>query len=123
MGGGQTARPPSSAACQRATAPGLTFTLAVPEGREAQVLAEAGRIPSLPVRVVPVPGIEKALLVRPDSYVAGRAAAGDGRRLLSMLAHALGTASQRPSDAALSSPPPRSTPKRAAAQSKVEGTR
>ena len=70
-------------------ASGPAFMLVVPEGYEEQVLA-AARFPDLPVRVVPIPGIVGASLVRPDGYVAGRGGAGDAARLLGLLARMLG---------------------------------
>jgi hypothetical protein len=73
-------------------ASGPAFTLVVPEGHEEQVLAAAARFPDLPVRVVPIPGIVEASLVRPDGYVAGHGGAGDTVRLLGLLARMLGTA-------------------------------
>jgi 2-polyprenyl-6-methoxyphenol hydroxylase-like FAD-dependent oxidoreductase len=76
-------------------ASGPAFRLVVPEGHEGQVLAAAARFPDLPVRVVPIPGIVEASLVRPDGYVAGRGGAGDGARLLGMLAPMLGSAPAR----------------------------
>ena len=71
-------------------ASGPAFGLLVPEGHEAQVLDAAARFPGLPVRVVPIPGVADASLVRPDGYVAGRGGVGDGARLLGLLAQALG---------------------------------
>ncbi len=73
-------------------ASGPAFRLVVPEGHEGQVLAAAARFPDLPVRVVPIPGIVEASLVRPDASVAGRGGAGDAARLLGLLARMLGTA-------------------------------
>lgn len=70
-------------------ASGPAFGLLVPEVHEAQILDAAARFPGVPVRVVPVPGIAEASLVRPDGYVAGRGGAGDGARLLGLLARAL----------------------------------
>ena len=75
-----------------ATASGPEFRLLIPEGHEDRVLADAARFPGLPVRVVPVPGIAEASLVRPDGYVAGRSGARDGARLSGLLARALGAA-------------------------------
>jgi 2-polyprenyl-6-methoxyphenol hydroxylase-like FAD-dependent oxidoreductase len=79
-----------AAAENQDTASGPAFGLVVPEGHEAQVLDAAARFPGLAVRVVPVPGVAEASLVRPDGYVAGRGGAGDGARLLGLLARALG---------------------------------
>jgi hypothetical protein len=76
-------------------ASGPAFRLLVPEVHEAQVLDAAARFPGLPVRVVPVPGVTEASLVRPDGYVAGRSGAEDSTRLLGLLAQALG-ATPRP---------------------------
>ena len=71
-------------------ASGPAFTLVIPEDHGRQVLAAAARFPNLPVRVVPIPGIVEASLVRPDGYVAGRSGAGDAGRLLGLLARMLG---------------------------------
>ena len=79
-----------AAAENQDTASGPAFGLVVPEVHEAQVLDAAARFPGLAVRVVPVPGVAEASLVRPDGYVAGRGGAGDGARLLGLLAQALG---------------------------------
>jgi hypothetical protein len=76
-------------------ASGPAFRLVVPEGHEGQVLAAAARFPDLPVRVVAIPGIVEASLVRPDGYVAGRGGAGDAARLLGLLAQMLWAAPAR----------------------------
>ena len=77
-------------------ASGPASRLLVPEGHEAQVLDAAARFPGLPVRVVPVPGVTEASLVRPDGYVAGRSGAEDSTRLPGLLAQALGATPPSP---------------------------
>ena len=69
--------------------PEPTFGLVVPESHEVRALADAAHFPNLPVRVVPASGLSEILLVRPDGYVAGRGAPGEGARLLGLLAWAL----------------------------------
>lgn len=104
-----------------ASTPSLAFTLAVPQGRESKVRANAAR---LPVRIVPVPGIERASLVRPDGYVAGRGAAGDGERLLGLLTQVLGADPRSGAETVReAAEAPRSSPSEHAAGPEVEGTR
>jgi hypothetical protein len=73
-----------------------SLCLAVPESREKQAIAEAGRFPGLPVNVASRPGLEESLIVRPDGYVAGRGTPDDSERLLGLLAAALGTHALQP---------------------------
>jgi 2-polyprenyl-6-methoxyphenol hydroxylase-like FAD-dependent oxidoreductase len=68
--------------------PGLT--LVVPEQQGTRAAEEAARFRNLPVRVVPRAHLAHAALVRPDGYVAGRAAPNQHARLLELLARALG---------------------------------
>ena len=66
------------------------FRLVVPQVQQEQVTADVARFRGLPVRVVPQADLVQATLVRPDGYVAGRAAPGQHARLLGLLARALG---------------------------------
>jgi 2-polyprenyl-6-methoxyphenol hydroxylase-like FAD-dependent oxidoreductase len=67
------------------------FRLVVPQAQQEQAAEDVARFGALPVRVVPQAGLTQAmLLVRPDGYVAGRAAPGQHARLLGLLARALG---------------------------------
>jgi 2-polyprenyl-6-methoxyphenol hydroxylase-like FAD-dependent oxidoreductase len=72
--------------------PGLepALTLVVPEHLGKRAAEDAARFPTLPVRVVPRAHLAHAALVRPDGYVAGRAAPDQYARLLELLARALG---------------------------------
>jgi 2-polyprenyl-6-methoxyphenol hydroxylase-like FAD-dependent oxidoreductase len=72
--------------------PGLdpALTLVVPEHQEKRATANVGRFRNIPVRVVPRVHLAHAALVRPDGYVAGRAAPNQHARLLELLARALG---------------------------------
>jgi hypothetical protein len=73
--------------------PGLDPALAllVPEHQGTQAVEDAARFRTLPVGVVPRAHLGYAALVRPDGYVAGRAAPEQYPRLLELLARALGT--------------------------------
>ena len=75
------------------------FGLVVPEGHEAGAAVDAARFPGVPVRIVPVPGLQEVLVVRPDGYVAGRGAPGEGARLLSLLVRALEAKPRRTEEA------------------------
>jgi hypothetical protein len=72
--------------------PGLdpALALVVPEHQGRQAAEEAARFRTLPVHVVPRSHLGHAALVRPDGYVAGRAAPDQHARLLELLAQALG---------------------------------
>jgi hypothetical protein len=67
------------------------LALLVPEHQGTQAVEDAARFRTLPVGVVPRAHLEYAALVRPDGYVAGRAAPEQYPRLLELLARALGT--------------------------------
>jgi 2-polyprenyl-6-methoxyphenol hydroxylase-like FAD-dependent oxidoreductase len=73
--------------------PGLypAFTLVVPEDQAKRAAGDVARFSALPVRVVPRAHLAHAALVRPDGYVAGRAAPEQYPRLLELLARALGS--------------------------------
>jgi hypothetical protein len=62
--------------------------------------------------------------VRPDGYVAGRGAAGDGERLLGLLTQVLGADPRSGAETVReAAEAPRSSPSEHAAGPKVEGTR
>ena len=65
--------------------------LVVPEHQAKRAAEGAARFQTLPVVVVPRAHLGYAALVRPDGYVAGRAAPDEHARLLELLARALGT--------------------------------
>ena len=65
--------------------------LVVPEHQAKWAAEGAARFQTLPVVVVPRAHLGYAALVRPDGYVAGRAAPDEHARLLELLARALGT--------------------------------
>jgi 2-polyprenyl-6-methoxyphenol hydroxylase-like FAD-dependent oxidoreductase len=67
------------------------LTLVVPEHQAKRAAEGAARFQTLPVGVVPRAHLGYAALVRPDGYVAGRAAPDEHARLLELLARALGT--------------------------------
>src|SRR5215211_513564 len=66
------------------------LALLVPEHQEKRAAEDAARFRTLPVRVVPRPHLGHAALLRPDGYVAGRAAPDKHAQLLELLARALG---------------------------------
>ena len=66
------------------------FRLVVAQVQQKQAAADVARFRGLPVRVVPQADLAQATLVRPDGYVAGRAAPGQHARLLRLLARELG---------------------------------
>jgi hypothetical protein len=68
--------------------PSLALVVSGHQGRRAA--EDVARFPTLPVRVVPRAHLAHAALVRPDGYVAGRAAPDQHARLLELLARALG---------------------------------
>jgi hypothetical protein len=61
----------------------------VPEGYEEPAATEAPRFSAVPVRLASGPGLEEAIIVRPDGYVAGSGSPDDPRRLLGPLARML----------------------------------
>jgi hypothetical protein len=67
------------------------LTLVVPEHQGKRAAEDAARFRTLPVRIVPKAHLAHAALVRPDGYVAGRAAPDQHARLLELLARALGS--------------------------------
>jgi 2-polyprenyl-6-methoxyphenol hydroxylase-like FAD-dependent oxidoreductase len=73
--------------------PGLdpALTLVVREHQGKRAAEEAARFRTLPVRVVSRSHLAQSALVRPDGYVAGRAAPDQHARLLELLSRALGT--------------------------------
>jgi hypothetical protein len=66
------------------------LALVVPEDQAKRAAEDVARFSALPVRVVPRANLAHAALVRPDGYVAGRAAPDQYPRLLELLARALG---------------------------------
>src|SRR5215212_8024556 len=66
------------------------LALLVPEHQEKRAAEDAARFRTLPVRVVPRSHLGHAALLRPDGYVAGRAAPDQHAQLLELLARALG---------------------------------
>jgi 2-polyprenyl-6-methoxyphenol hydroxylase-like FAD-dependent oxidoreductase len=67
------------------------FRLIVPQAQQEQAAEDVARFGGLPVRVVAQADLAQAtLLVRPDGYVAGRAAPGQHARLVGLLARVLG---------------------------------
>ena len=75
--------------------PDPAFRLVVPSAHADDAAAAVTRLPGLPVRVAPKPGLEEAAIVRPDGYVAGRGAPGEEARLLDLLARALEAPAER----------------------------
>ena len=67
-----------------------SLRLVVPEAQQPLAIADFARFPNVPVRVVSRPGVDRAVIVRPDGYVAGGSTTSAHAKLLDLLVRALG---------------------------------